>query len=342
VAEHGRLSVAGNNVVGEHGDPVQLKGMSFFWSQWQGQYYTQGVVNWMVDDWKCSLLRAVLGIHESSGYLQDPGTEKGKVELVVNAAIAKGIYVLIDWHDHHAEWHINEAKGFFTEMASKYGNYPHVLFETYNEPLAVSWSGVIKPYHQQLVPVIRQYSDNIIILGNRDWCQFPNEAAWDPVPGSNLAYTVHFYAQSHGGELRDRVVQAKSAGVPVFATEWGTCRADGDGNVDIGSTNAWLGFLAYHGISYANWAVSDKQEACSALTPGAPTDGGWTDGHLTQSGSYMRGAIRGSDNTPGCCRFGADCGDCGEDGTGWCHESASNCAQCTGSFDPGASAPSCR
>merc|ERR1719480_652418 len=36
----------------------------------------------------------------------------------------------------------------------------------------------------------------------------------------------------------------------------------------------------------------------------------------------------------GCCRFGADCGDCGEDDTGWCHQSASNCAQCTGTFDP--------
>ena len=32
------------------------------------------------------------------------GLKRGKVELVVNAAIAKGIYVLIDWHDHHAEW----------------------------------------------------------------------------------------------------------------------------------------------------------------------------------------------------------------------------------------------
>jgi len=43
----------------------------------------------------------------------------------------------------------------------------------------------------------------------------------------------------------------------------------------------------------------------------------------------------------GCCRFGADCGDCGDDGTGWCHQSASNCATCTGSFDSSGSAPSC-
>jgi len=43
----------------------------------------------------------------------------------------------------------------------------------------------------------------------------------------------------------------------------------------------------------------------------------------------------------GCCRFGASCGDCGDDGSGWCHLSASNCAVCTGIFDTSGSAPSC-
>merc|ERR1719336_1669161 len=83
-------------------------------------------------------------------------------------AINKGIYVIIDWHDHHAENHVSEATAFFDEMARKYGGRDHVIFETYNEPLGVSWSGVIKPYHEQLVPVIRAYSDNLIILGNRN------------------------------------------------------------------------------------------------------------------------------------------------------------------------------
>jgi len=43
----------------------------------------------------------------------------------------------------------------------------------------------------------------------------------------------------------------------------------------------------------------------------------------------------------GCCRFGGACGDCGDDGTGWCHISANNCAVCTGTFDSSAAAPSC-
>merc|ERR1712183_1014647 len=43
----------------------------------------------------------------------------------------------------------------------------------------------------------------------------------------------------------------------------------------------------------------------------------------------------------GCCRFGDDCGDCGDDNTGWCHQSAANCEVCTGTFDASSPAPSC-
>merc|ERR1739838_620392 len=43
----------------------------------------------------------------------------------------------------------------------------------------------------------------------------------------------------------------------------------------------------------------------------------------------------------GCCKFGADCGDCGDDNSGWCHQSAANCEICTGAFDASAPAPSC-
>merc|ERR1712151_1344074 len=74
------------------------------------------------------------------------------------------------------------------------------------------------------------------------------------------------------------------------------------------------------------------------------------DSELSQSGRWVRNYIRGGGGSPspspspgggGCCRFGADCGDCGDDGTGWCHLSASNCAVCTGTFDSSASTPSC-
>lgn len=44
----------------------------------------------------------------------------------------------------------------------------------------------------------------------------------------------------------------------------------------------------------------------------------------------------------GCCKWGGACGDCGNDGNGWCHRSSANCGKCTGSWDSRGRAPSCR
>merc|ERR1711981_1421922 len=101
--------------------------------------------------------------------------------------------------------------------------------------------------------------------GTRQWSQEVDEAARDRVNGENLAYTIHFYANTHRQGLRDKVSAALASGVAVFATEWGTCDASGGGTLDLGETQAWLNFFAQHHISDANWAVSDKSEACSAL-----------------------------------------------------------------------------
>merc|ERR1712004_275362 len=102
---------------------------------------------------------------EMGGYLENSGVETRRMEAVVDACIAAGIYVVIDWHDHNAEQHVGQAKGFFSKMAQKYGRYPNVMFELFNEPVHQSWSGSIKPYHEQVIPVIRQHTKNIIILG---------------------------------------------------------------------------------------------------------------------------------------------------------------------------------
>lgn len=176
--------------------------------------------------------------------------------------------VIIDWHDHNAEKHEKEATKFFREMAKEYGEFPNVIFEIYNEPIAQDWSQTIKPYHERIVKVIRKYSSNLIVLGTRTWSQDVDEAAQDPVQGENLAYTIHFYANTHmqdlhghvanmlqlafgssdlvnrPQELRDKVTKAVQS-VAVFATEWGTCDADGDGTLNFQEAKIWFpGFLS--------------------------------------------------------------------------------------------------
>ena len=35
----------------------------------------------------------------------------------IDAAIARGVYCLVDWHDHHAEQHAEQACAFFAALA---------------------------------------------------------------------------------------------------------------------------------------------------------------------------------------------------------------------------------
>ena len=95
VSQYGPLRVSKNQIVGKSGDPVTLRGMSLFWSQWEGEYYNPQAINWLVSDWNITVIRAAMGI-ENGAYLEKPGLEKNKVEAVIAAAIKEDIYVVID------------------------------------------------------------------------------------------------------------------------------------------------------------------------------------------------------------------------------------------------------
>ncbi len=289
VEKYGRLSVKGNYMVGEFGDTVQLRGMSLFWSQWMGQYYNGDVVKWLRDDWKCTVIRAAMGV-EMDGYLENPDTEKMKVIEVVNAAIAKGIYVIIDYHSHEAQKNPLAAERFFSEMAKKYANVPNVLYEVYNEPLQVtSWDKEIKPYAVGVLKKIRAYdSTNIVIVGTRQWSQLVSEAALNPIKDPKVMYTLHFYPGTHKEELRVEAKKALDLGIALFVTEYGTCDASGNSNYSPEETQRWYEFLDLYKISYCNWSIADKPETASALVQGASAYGGWADYDLTESGKFVR------------------------------------------------------
>jgi endoglucanase len=295
VERHGFLRVEGNKIVDQHGEPVQLRGMSFFWSQWMGQFYNRRVVDWLVDDWKVTLVRAAMGAkHDEtqSGFMYD-SRERKKVKTVVDAAIRRGIYVIIDWHDHHAEDNADAAQRFFEDMARTYGHLPNVIYEIYNEPLQISWSDIVKPYSERIVAAIRAIDpNNLIILGTPWWCQRVDEAADDPLDAVNVVYSLHFYAASHKDDIRARAQYALDKGVPLFVSEWGTTLATGDGFLDSVETDIWLAFMDEHKLSWANWSIADKAEASAALVPGASRTGRWRYEDLTPSGRLIRRKLR--------------------------------------------------
>ncbi|XYI00329.1 glycoside hydrolase family 5 protein [Sorangium sp. So ce1128] len=291
VERHGQLRVMNGNIVGEHGSPVQLKGMSLFWSQWSN-YYNADVVNSIADNWDATVVRAAMGIENEGGYLEDANGQKSKAKTVADAAIAKGIYVILDWHDHNAHQHQDLAKSYFREVAQTYKNVPNVIFEVFNEPLNTNNWSAVKQYAEAVIAEIRgQGANNLVIVGSPNWSQDVDAAADNPLSDPNVAYTLHFYASTHKGFLRDKATYAINKGLALFVTEWGTCSADGNGTLDLGESQTWLDFLDSHNISWANWSLGDKAEACSALKPRSNPMGNWTDNDLTDSGKWVKGKM---------------------------------------------------
>jgi endoglucanase len=292
VAKFGLLQVDGNRIVDQQGNNLAIRGMSLFWSQWIPQYYNRDCIKWLRDEWNCTVIRAAMAV-DYGGYLENPQQEQAKIMQVIDACIELGIYVIVDWHDHEAEKHTEQAKLFFRSIANKYGKYPNLIYEIYNEPLQVSWKDVVKPYAGQVIAEIRRIDpDNLILVGSPNWSQDLDIVAADPIAGDNIAYSLHFYAGTHGQWLRDKAQTALDSGLALFASEWGLSEATGGGTLGYAEAALWLEFMDANQISWCNWSVGDRDESSAALKPGTDPLGNWDNLDLTPSGLYVREAIR--------------------------------------------------
>lgn len=296
VAKHGQLKIHDGKLVNSRNEPPQLRGMSLSWSVWGGRkYYNPEVVNWLADDFKITLLRGSMAVEPDSGYLKDPLGQEKLVTTVVDAAIKKGLYVLIDWHDHHADKNLEQSKIFFGKMAKRYNSVPNVIYEIWNEPEKEAWP-TIKNYAVEVIKEIRKHDKrNVIVVGSPFWDQHVDVAAQDPIADQqHIAYSFHFYASdsNHQEGLMARAEEAMRLKLPLFVTEWGVGEANGDGAFDLARNAKWMNWMEKYQLSWANWNITDKKETTATLMPGANVQGGWSAAELTPSGQYIRTQLK--------------------------------------------------
>ena len=302
------------------GQPVAMHGVSLGWHNIWPRFYNADAVRTLCRDWNARIIRAAIGadshaaadnpgIH--SGYCEEPSFALDKLYAVVDAAIEYGAYVIVDWHSHVI--HTREAAAFFSAVATRYKGVPNVIYELFNEPVCPSFETErsyadlgdeqkmnsywqeLKAYAHTLIEAITSVDDSnpLILMGCPAWDQRIDLAASDPVEGyPNLMYTVHFYAGTHGGWLRDRTEAAVRSGLPVLISECAGCNADGDGPIDAQAWKEWSGWADSLGISMLAWSISDKAETCSMITPQGSDGGPWTDEDVKEWGRIVKDWVK--------------------------------------------------
>ena len=295
VAAHGRLEVCGVQLCDEHRQPVQLRGMSTHGLQWYSQCVNDASLTALADDWGADVIRLSMYIQEG-GYETDPAGYTALVDGLIEDATGHGMYVIVDWHmltpgDPH--YNLDRARDFFTTIAQRHADKPNILYEVANEPNGVSWSS-IKDYHEQIIPVIRQYDpDSVILLGTRAWSSLglsedgdETEIIDDPVDADNIMYTFHFYAATHGTDYLAALDRASSA-LPVFVTEFGTQTSSGDGANDFAMAQQYLDLMAAKQISWVNWNFSDDFRSGAVFNTGTCPSGPFGYSSLKPAGQWI-------------------------------------------------------
>ena len=299
VERHGQLHIEGNKLIDSHGNPIALNGMSMFHCGDGFKFRNYECMKWLRDDWKCNILRIAI---TPEIYRKEQAEQDRNISEFIDNCVKLGIYVILDFHGGGPPMpELKTAKAMFSKFSRKYANIPNIIYEPFNEPFGrrgrppLSWSKDIKPYHEEVIRVIRKNDpDNIIILGTPSFSLSINKIIDDPVKiDQNIMYVAHFYAASHKHGNRKWVVETLNAGYPVFISEFGTCEYTGNGKLDFDSTAQWIKLLDKYQVSWCNWSVHDKDETASILKWGSSSTGHWKKSDLRDSGKLIRRYLRG-------------------------------------------------
>ncbi|MGP3983177.1 cellulase family glycosylhydrolase [Streptomyces sp. KR80] len=304
---NGQLRVCGTKLCNQHGNPIQLRGMSSHGLQWYYQCLNTASLDALATDWNADVFRISMYIQEG-GYETNPRQFTDRVHHLIEQATARGMYAIVDWHmltPGDPNHNLDRAKTFFTEIAQRHRDKNNLLYEIANEPNGVSWSA-IRNYAHQLIPVIRAHdADTPILIGTRAWSSLgvsdgsdESEIVSNPVDAANIMYTFHFYAASHGAEYLNTLSRAADR-IPVFVSEFGTQTFSGDGGNDFGRSQQYLDLMADKKISWVNWNFSDDSRSGAVFTggtcPGGPFAGTT---RLKAAGVWIRDRIRTPDAFP--------------------------------------------
>jgi endoglucanase len=180
----------------------------------------------------------------------------------VDYALTKGLYVIIDWHYiDDTTLHRDTTNAFWADMAPRFANDSHVLFELYNEPINAGQWSTVKADMQSFYDTVRAGApNNLVLVGTPNWSQVVAPTATDPLNGTNIVYVAHMYPQHWpNASLRQQIVTA-AAVHPVFMTEWGF--QDGANAILDGTISSYGApfkqFLEEQKLSWTAWCASSN------------------------------------------------------------------------------------
>jgi endoglucanase len=247
-----------------HANVVRIALNQDFWLSTAGLYNADyaDTVDQAVHDAEAAGLDVILDLHWS---------DAGNIAVLQTGNTKGAEQNSTQYSDQQQMADVNSME-FWRQLAVKYAQDGHVLFELYNEPNSVSWAvwlngglvsttgpaGSIVTYQvvgmQQLYNTIRTAgANNIVIAGGLNWAFDLSGVGGAPIQGYNIMYATHPYNtadRAPGSWLSSFGYLAAGDVAPVIVTEFGDFSAACTGQWDT----ELIAYAAQYQISWTAWA----------------------------------------------------------------------------------------
>ena len=289
IKANGRLQVIGKNLCNEKGEPIQLKGMSTHGISWYPRYTNASAIK-TLKSYGANLIRLAVYSYQNDSYLYEKEENLNYLYGAIENSLSQNMYVIVDWHVLQEETPLkykDNAKEFFSQISSHYGNEPGIIYEICNEPNgSTTWDEVVS-YANEIIPIIRQNApDAVIIVGTPDFSFDVEDVLKRPLNYKNIMYTFHNYVDVTSRNTDDMNWMDKKLqlDIPIFVTEWGITD-NGTGVMYEERALKFVQLMKMNNISWCMWSLSNKNEVYSMLKPSCNKYSNWNNSDFTFSGN---------------------------------------------------------
>ena len=316
-----KIKIINNSIIGEAGGEVILKGVAIpdpYRIAEQDKYDVRKIL----DD--ISLIGGnVVRITIKPSLWQgiDNFLEK-YIDNVVEECKKLNLYCVLDWHSignpiknetrmqdiffinkegnkyYDYDVNLDVLKKAWLEISSRYGKEPHVLFELFNEPApgekdipsmglsALYWKDW-KDELEILIKIIRERSDNLIIIGPPSWAYDLSKIIENPLNNSNILYSVHPYPIHKNWKENFDIAINK---IPIIVTEWGFQEKNLDPLLNATKENYGdkiINYMNSNNISWIAWCYDFIWDSKMLKKKSS-----WNEKRLTDWGNFVVNNLR--------------------------------------------------
>jgi len=261
------LSVQGNQIVDETGNPVVLRGVNienreWVWSSTQSIDFERGAIpvatGFPDSGWGANVV--LLAVASGPINRNEVAYLEALDELVAlaksNFAYTLLVYRYAEPNAVQSNMPDQAAEDAMAALALRYTDESAVLYGLQVEPHDVAWSD-LKPRFTTMIDAIQANNPNALIaVPGTGWSRYIDHALTDPILRDNLVYKTHPYDTWNTIETNYQLAEV-AAQYPVLIGEFGP-----GAFMSLDDVNSLLNFAEVTGISWVGWLFHDVGCPC--------------------------------------------------------------------------------